>query len=161
MFANEFKVNEFLLHYCCMLTADIADEHMTRQPMLGVNHPAWILGHLAFSAEMIVVRLGGDKFLPANWTDLFKPGSSPRAVRGEYPGKDELLQALDDSFARARAAVAGASAETLATATPNPRMREGLPTLRESAAFVLTGHLGVHLGQLSSWRRMMGMTPLF
>ena len=129
--------------------------------MPGVNHPAWILGHLAFSAEMIVGRLGGDKFLPAEWAELFKPGSSPRAARGEYPGKDELLKAVDDSFARARSAVASASAETLAIPTPNPRMREGLPTLRENAAFVLTAHLGVHLGQLSFWRRMMGLPPLF
>ena len=161
MFANEIKINQFLLHYCRMLTADIADGRMTEQPMPGVNHPAWIVGHLAFSAELIVCRLGGDKFLPGEWAELFKPGSSPRAARGDYPSKDQLLKALEDSFACARDTAAGASTETLAVATPNPRMREVLPTLRENAAFILTGHLGVHLGQLSSWRRMTGLPPLF
>jgi hypothetical protein len=28
-------------------------------------------------------------------------------------------------------------------------------------AFVLTGHMGVHLGQLSCWRRMIGLPPMF
>ncbi len=161
MFANEFKVNQFLLHYCRLLAADIADEQMTDQPAPCVNHPAWILGHLAFSAEMIVDRLGGEKFLPPQWADLFKPGSTPRAARGDYPGKDELLKGLEDAFARARSTIAAAPVETLTIPTPNPRMKEGLPTLREIAAFILTGHLGVHLGQLSSWRRMTGLPALF
>jgi hypothetical protein len=161
MFADEIKINQFLLLYCHMLIADIADERMAEQPMPGVNHPAWILGHLAFSAELIVCRLGGEKFLPGEWSELFKPGSSPRAARGDYPSKDELLKALEDAFAHARSAVAGASAEALAVPTPNPRMKEVLPTLRENAAFILTGHLGVHLGQLSSWRRLIGLPPLF
>ena len=30
-----------------------------------------------------------------------------------------------------------------------------------AVAFLLTGHLGVHLGQLSTWRRMIGMPRLF
>jgi hypothetical protein len=33
--------------------------------------------------------------------------------------------------------------------------------LKELAAFILTGHIGVHLGQLSSWRRMIGLPPTF
>jgi hypothetical protein len=161
MFANESKINQFLLKYCQMLTADIADERMAEQPMTGVNHPAWILGHLAFSAELIVGRLGGDKFLPSNWADLFKPGSCPRAAREVYPSKADLLKAIEDSFARARDTASSASDEALATPTPNPRMKECLPTLRENAAFILTGHLGIHLGQLSMWRRMVGLAPLF
>jgi hypothetical protein len=161
MFAEEIKVNQFLLKYCQLLTADIVEERMAEQPMPGVNHPAWILGHLAVSAEMIVNRLGCEKFLPAEWTDLFKPGSCPSANRGDYPSKEALLKAIEESFARARETASGASPEALAMPTPNPRMKEGLPTLREIAAFILTGHLGVHLGQLSMWRRMTGLPPLF
>jgi hypothetical protein len=161
MFDKEIKVNQFLVKYCHLLTADIAEERMAEQPMPGVNHPAWILGHLAVSAEMIVNRLGGDKFLPEKWGDLFKPGSSPCTVRGNYPCKAELLKGLEDAFARARETACGASEEALATPTPNPRMQQGLPTLGDVAAFILTGHLGVHLGQLSMWRRMTGLAPLF
>jgi len=40
-------------------------------------------------------------------------------------------------------------------------MKEMLPTVRDGVSFLLTGHLGVHLGQLSAWRRMVGLPPLF
>jgi hypothetical protein len=33
--------------------------------------------------------------------------------------------------------------------------------VKDVLAFLLTGHPGVHLGQLSSWRRMIGLPPLF
>ena len=39
--------------------------------------------------------------------------------------------------------------------------KDALPTLKDVVAFLLTAHLGVHLGQLSSWRRMIGLPPLF
>src|SRR6516165_3095771 len=41
MFANECKINQFLLGYSRLMTADIADERMADQPCPGVNHPAW------------------------------------------------------------------------------------------------------------------------
>jgi hypothetical protein len=161
MFANECKVNEFLIKYCQTLASDIADERMAEQPVPGVNHPAWIIGHLAYSADLMIGRLGGEKVLPAEWTELFKQGSSPSANRGDYPSKDDLLKGLENSFACARAAICGASDEALATPSTNPKMREALPTLREGSAFILTGHFGVHLGQLSTWRRLVGMPALF
>ena len=46
-------------------------------------------------------------------------------------------------------------------ATCSGDMKEGLPTIRDAVAFLLTGHLGVHLGQLSMWRRLLGLPPLF
>jgi hypothetical protein len=46
---SELKVNLFLMQYCRMLVEDIADERMAEQPIAGVNHPAWVLGHLALS----------------------------------------------------------------------------------------------------------------
>jgi hypothetical protein len=34
-----------------MLVGEIADERLAEQPLAGVNHPAWILGHLAWTAD--------------------------------------------------------------------------------------------------------------
>ena len=51
MLESALRVNQFLVSYCRMLVGDIADERFTEQPLPGVNHPAWILGHLAFSAD--------------------------------------------------------------------------------------------------------------
>ncbi len=163
MLETEIRINLFLVGYCRMLLAEIADERMTEQPLPGVNHPAWILGHLAFSADLAVSRLGGEKQLPVAWTSLFGQGSKVSANRSDYPSKDDLLKAVEQRFEKARQLAQGATREQLAvpSASTNPAMKAGLPTMREGVAFLLTAHLAVHLGQLSTWRRMIGLPHLF
>jgi hypothetical protein len=39
--------------------------------------------------------------------------------------------------------------------------KDELPTVADLATFLLTGHMGVHLGQLSAWRRMIGLPAMF
>jgi len=51
--------------------------------------------------------------------------------------------------------------EKMASPNPNPRLKDGLPTVRDAVSFLLTGHLALHLGQLSAWRRMTGLAPMF
>jgi hypothetical protein len=161
MLESDLKVNQFLVSYCRMLIGDIADERLTEQPLPGVNHPAWILGHLAFSADRAGELLGSQKQMPATWTKLFGPGSQLSATRSDYPPKDELLRAVEQGFERVRALTAEATPERLAQPTTNRYMKDALPTVKDGVAFLLTGHLGVHLGQLSSWRRMIGLPPMF
>jgi len=85
MLESETKVNQFLLRYCRMLVGDVADERLAEQPLPGVNHPARVLGHLAFSADRARWLLGAEKELPAEWPARFGPGSKPTATRGDYP----------------------------------------------------------------------------
>jgi hypothetical protein len=161
MLDSAIQVNLFLMQYCRMLVGDIADERLAEQPLAGVNHPAWILGHLALTAESALAKLDAQKALPAEWATLFGAGSKPSATRGVYPSKDELLQAAEQVYQQLRQKAATATPEQLSRPTTSPRAKEALPTVKEMVAFVLTGHMGVHLGQLSSWRRMIGLPPMF
>jgi hypothetical protein len=161
MLDSELKINQFLVQYARTLVGDIADDRMAEQPLPGVNHPAWILGHLAFSADRARGLLGAARELPAAWTPLFGPGSKPSATRSDYPAREELLRAVEDGFERLRRQAAAATPEQLAQPSTNPYTKEALPTIQDGVAFLLTGHLGVHLGQLSTWRRMTGLPPLF
>jgi hypothetical protein len=161
MLDSALKVNQFLMQYCRMLVGDIAEDRMAEQPLPGVNHPAWILGHLAFSADRARRLLGAEKELTAVWTQLFGPGSKPSVSRSDYPPKDELVRAVEQGFERLRQQAAAASLEQLAQPSTNPYTKDALPTVKDGVAFLLTGHLGVHLGQLSMWRRMIGLPPLF
>jgi DinB superfamily len=161
MLESAIQVNVFLMQYCRTLVGDIADERMAEQPHAGVNHPAWILGHLALTADGSLARLGAPKALPAEWATLFAAGSKPSASRSVYPPKDELVRAFEERYQQLRQKAATATAEQLSQPTTNPRAKEVLPTLKELLAFLLTGHVGVHLGQLSSWRRLIGLPPLF
>ena len=73
----------------------------------------------------------------------------------------DVPQAVEQGFERLRQQAAAATPEQLAQPTTNPYTKDALPTIKEGVAFLLTGHLGVHLGQLSMWRRMIGLAPLF
>ena len=161
MLDSELKINSFLVGYCRTLVGDIADERMAEQPLAGVNHPAWILGHLAFTADATLGKLGAHKALPAEWATLFSAGSKPSAQRGLYPSKDDLLPAVEQGYQQLRQKAATANPEQLSRPTTNPVTKQTLPTLKDMVAFLLSGHMGVHLGQLSSWRRMIGLPPLF
>jgi hypothetical protein len=161
MLDTEIKVNQFLVGYCRMLVKDIADERLAEQPLPGVNHPAWILGHLAYSADGAISRLGGQKLLSAEWVSLFGPGSKVTSLRSDYPAMDELVRAVEQGFEKARQLAQTATPEQLAMPNPNAVMKAALPTVRDGVAFLLTGHLGVHLGQFSAWRRMIGLAPMF
>jgi uncharacterized damage-inducible protein DinB len=155
------KVNVFLLGYGKMLVDDVPDERMAEQPHADINHPAWILGHLATSAESMLARVGEAKSLPEDWFTRFGAGSKPTPLRADYPSKVELWGALEHANQRIRDFVANAPAERLAAPTTIARAKEILPTAKEMIAFVLTGHVGVHFGQLSMWRRLIGLPPLF
>jgi hypothetical protein len=161
MLDSALKINLLLVQYGRMLISDIADEQMAEQPLPGVNHPAWVLGHLAFSAELAGQLLGAAVELPETWKALFGPGSKPSAVRADYPPKEELWRAVEQGFERVRRRVEAATPEQLARPSTNPALKDALPTVQDMVAFLLTGHLGTHLGQLATWRRMIGRPPLF
>lgn len=161
MLETETKINRFLLHYSQMLVADVGDEQLTRQPLPGVNHPAWILGHLANSTDVGATLLGEARSLPEQWDKLFGRGSQISPDRSVYPSKAELCTALEQGFSRLLNQANAAGAETLARPNPNPRLKEMLPTVGDALAFLMTGHFAAHLGQISAWRRMQGLAALF
>ncbi len=161
MFEAECNVNRFLLGFARTLVAEVPDERWAEQPLPGVNHPAWIFGHLAYSGDGAVGALGGQKTLSREWLQRFAGGSKPTAVRADYPPQEELLRVLDERFEQARQLAAAASPERVALPNPNARLKEGLPTVHDVVTFLLAGHLGIHLGQLSAWRRMIGLSPTF
>ncbi len=161
MLDSELKINRFLMGYCRMLIGDIPDERMVEQPHPGVNHPAWILGHLAWSTDRARSLLGLEPECPSEWTATFGFGSKPSESRGDYPSRDELIAAVERGFERLREQAAAATTEQLDQPSPNSRTKEQLPTVKDAIVLLLTGHLGVHLGQLSMWRRMIGLPPLF
>ena len=108
MLDSELNVNRFLVSYCRMLVGDVADERLAEQPLPGVNHPAWILGHLAFSADRACSLLDAPKELRRPGRLSSAPARSPRRQASTIPrrmnccvqlnrdssGCDERLQPL-------------------------------------------------------------------
>ncbi|HTI51061.1 MAG TPA: DinB family protein [Planctomycetaceae bacterium] len=157
MFERERRLYAFVLKYCRMLVEDVTDEQLTVQPVPGVNHPAWILGHLAIATDSAARLLGQRPACPPDWRAKFGPGSQVVADRSAYPPKSELLAAIEAGHARVAELVANAPADVLDRPHAAPFLKEELPTVGDLVAHLMTTHPTTHLGQLSAWRRLMGL----
>jgi hypothetical protein len=145
------------LDYAHKLVADIPEENMCLQKVPGMNHAAWVLGHITYVFDSMVSVYGEKPSMSDDWKKLFNLASKPDADRSKYPSKQALLDAYHAAYERFVEVVKRASPELLAQEFPNPRLRPTLPTIGIAMVHVLTSHQGVHLGQLSAWRRAHGM----
>lgn len=131
--------------------------------VLKANHAAFVFGHLSLYPPRIMDRLSqrrGATELPASYEPLFKNGAEcqddPTATI--YPPMEELTKRFFDGYKLALTAIA--EADDAVFAQPNPaegRMRELFPTIGSMLIFYVCGHTQNHLGQISTWRRAMGL----
>lgn len=140
-----------------VMVQDLSDEQMVRQPHGVVNHPTWILGHLALSSDGLARRLGLATTLPDGWAATFGAGGVPSADAADFPGRDRILDELAAQHARVAGAVESADPAVFAAPFPDERRRRTFPTLGDYTVFVMTTHEGSHLGQIAAWRRAMGL----
>lgn len=163
MFDYERKIYIFTLGYMERAVADISEEEMSAQPMPGMNTPRWVLAHLAISTDYSLILLGRNPVLPREWHQHFGPGSSPNQDGAPTPSKLELVDALKSGHERVLAAIEKADAAFLATGhdVQFESLQQAFPARGELLANMMTAHEGLHLGQLSAWRRASGRKPMF
>lgn len=156
------------LGYCERLTADIPTEKFARfapgtAGLVESNHPAFVCGHLSLYSPRVVDTLGGDAsgLTPSDsYVSLFsKDAKCVDDPDGTiYPAKDEILERLI-AAQKAAIEVVGRAADEALTAPNDNAMKERFTTVGSMMAFYLGGHFMIHMGQMSAWRRMMGMGP--
>ena len=147
----------FTLRFANLLVADIDDDQMARQPHPGMNHPAWVLGHYAIGADFVAQLLGQPMLTDDDWMATFGPGSTPTSDRSAYPSRDALLEVVNNTHVRAIEFMATATPEQLAAANETPFFPDVFPTVGDLLTHLLTTHAALHLGQLSAWRRCVGL----
>lgn len=157
MLDRECTLYTFSLRYCRLLVGDVPDGEFADQPLAGVAHPAWVVGHLTVASDFAVTLLGGTPGSPPGWRALFWPGSTVLADRGAYPSKDELMAGFEAGHRRTVEAARRATPDMLARAQPGPFYLEDFRTVGELVGHLMTNHPCLHLGQLSAWRRMKGL----
>lgn len=156
MFDRELRLYKFLGGYGMLLTADLTDDQLTVQPSSGVNPPLWILGHLCVVADGGLKLLGAPRLRPLTWHRDFGRGSEPGRHQITTPGRADLVTAYQEGHAALARAAAAATPE-FADAPNQTGILPQLDTLGDLLAHVLTAHEAMHLGQLSAWRRQMGL----
>ena len=126
------------------------------------NHPAFIYGHLSLYACRVIDGVGADGS-PFRPTDAFVQAFSKDAVCVDdpdgsiYPPMAEITAALFESHRAAITALEAAADDVFLTENPNEAMREKFPTTGAMHAFYMGGHFMLHMGQMSAWRRAMGL----
>ncbi len=151
------------------LLGGIDAKDFARQPVgkdgqrVDTNHPAFVYGHLALYPARVLGMLGmdaSDIACPASYDALFAAGvqceDDPSGTK--YPPMNELVAKFDAAYARLVEAVKGVDDAALsAPIQGNDRYREVFGTVGGAASFMMHDHLMFHLGQVSAWRRMMGL----
>lgn len=133
--------------------------------MIESNHPAFILGHLSLYPFNVVRLLGLDTTAvqPSDrFTALFsKEAKCQDDAHGIiYPSMQEVSEVFFQTYEIALNGMRDATDSQLAVDNPvDTPLKQVCPTLGSMLAFYLTGHVAMHLGQLSTWRRMEGMPP--
>ncbi len=173
MSASQFIVDASkpLAAYSERLLKDVGPHNYSRKPtwglggeMIDCNHPAFVFGHLALYPERVIQMCGHDgskAAAPAGFADLFEDKKpcldDPHGTI--YPSLETITSAYFSSMDLARQAVARLSEADLAKPNPSPNegARRTFPTVGALANFLLGAHVAIHLGQVSTWRRAMGL----
>lgn len=146
----------FTLGYAEKLAADLEDGELAKLPRAGMNHAAWVLGHVGLGSDLVALLLGQPMITDEAWMKTFGPGSTPVEDRAAYPSKEKLLSTMRMTHARAIEHLKGATAEQLNAPNTTPFFPAEFPTVGALITHIMTTHAALHLGQLSAWRRMLG-----
>ena len=160
---------DIVVNYAQRMAAGIPEDSFARFPAAGdrrveTNHPAFIYGHLSLYPSRIVDDLGGDTSgigpQPAD-EELFSPAAKCVDDPGGniYPASEVLLQRYFKAMTAATEALRSASDEQFMATNPNEKMRTKFGTIGAMHGFYIGGHSMMHIGQLSAWRRVMGLPP--
>jgi len=154
---------EYNLNYAEQLVSTIPADMFAKMPMKDLSSPAFYIGHLSIYCDRICTLLGrADLVTPMPYApDVYKGGAVCLEQPGLYADKDLLVNTF---FERQRRAIeAFACADDKAFAAEHPaegRFKEMFPTVGSVTAFLLTDHTSIHLGQISAWRRVIGLGPV-
>ena len=164
MFAASGKLG---VGYTQMLLSGVTDQNCSQFARIGdavieSNHPAFILGHLTLYPTRVVGQLGEDiKTVapPENYEKLFSHEAKcvDDPDRSIYPPLDQITSVMMDGYGKAIKLLETTDDDAFLVENPIERLRERFPTLGSALGFYVGGHMMMHLGQLSAWRRAMGL----
>lgn len=89
---------------------------------------------------------------PKDWGPKFTLGTMPSTAAADYPPMAELRTAFKNVYADLTRIAPALSEELLAGPGPFEQVRDRFPTFGSFLTWIMTGHLGYHLGQLSEWK---------
>ena len=146
-----------LLSYAGPILDDLTDDHLALAAETNGKTAGWLIGHLCITGDFIRRKAGRPPLTPKDWGPRFSPGTKPSRVREDYPTMDALRTAFDAIYRDLIAAAPTLAPELLASPSPFEPGRARFATFGSFLTWIMTGHLGYHLGQLYGWRDAAGL----
>lgn len=146
------------------LLKDIDTSKAARQPEgIDCNHPVFVYGHLAIYPQMIMGLIGkdlGDTAVPESYTELFTHGAECKDdVDGSiYPSLEEVSEHCKRAYAALVETVQGLEDDLLfKDIEGSDGFKDAFGTNGAMIMFMIHDHAMFHYGQVSTWRRAMGL----
>lgn len=136
------------------LVADLRDEQM-RLHSAGENPPIWILGHLLLGDTYLLHLLNVRK-LSVDFTELLSK-YGPNSTNRDYDSKQFLVERLTETNLLRCEAVRRMNDQN--KPMPDETLAQTQATIAHHLQ-TLVFHEGHHCGQLSSWRRLQGLSAV-
>jgi hypothetical protein len=144
---------------------DVSPAIFARKPrgeggkIVNANHPAFVYGHLSLYAKAVAEKVGLDGSrlaAPAGFDALFDQGKECQddPAGTIYPPMKTITEAFFNNYRGLLEILPKVPDAKLLE--PNPTAKR-FPLIGEFAMFLLTSHIMMHLGQVSTWRRCMGL----
>lgn len=136
-------------------TAGITHHESLVSPSAGGNCLNWVMGHLLWTYNAVLPRLGQQAVMPAAELERYRRGGDPIESGGEAMDFGKLMAAWNEATARVDAGMAALTSRDL----DGPGVQTGSPepdsTFRESLTTLLF-HQAYHGGQTAVLRRVAG-----
>lgn len=159
----------FTLGYAELLAKGIDAKIASSKPLgqdgklIDCNHPLFLYGHLGLYHARVcdALNLPAPEGIraPQGWEELFKAGAPCHhdPERTKYPAWDTVWQHYHRSAQLAIEVMGQAHDAQLVASTADEARRARFPFVGSAINFLLLGHPMMHLGQISTWRRCMGL----
>lgn len=147
--------SKYLLSLTEPILTRLDDSQLSVAPQPGAKTAGWLIGHLAVTGDFGCRLCGQATVCPPDWRPRFNPGTHSSGDPRDYPPVEELCRNFRVVYERLGLAVASANAAVLDAANPYVPAQAAFPRIRDFVAYLLTGHLGYHVGQLVVWRKSL------
>ncbi len=161
------RTTDFITHglvlslgYARALLTGIEADQFAHMPVPGLNHPAFCYGHLSLYPNRVFAFAGRhDQQIEIPFDDeLFAMGAECVEQDGRYPDRDLIVNTFFEGYERLLEVLPTIDGDVLERELPiEGRLKEMFPYIGSAVSFMSGPHVMVHLGQVSMWRRAMGM----